>query len=172
MNSPLVQKANLSLEVEKSCVFQRTKNSIGLCISCLYKNVTAPSFTASSGWLWHFVIDMASTVWVWKVKSSQRTQKLLNLSRKSYSACDCLLLARVKRLENPPLLINTQHYSLFQIAISRLSRPYQGCLPSCELHMHSRLLTVKRTDKVESSQIAHANHTISRLRACYAISGF
>ena len=28
---------------------------------------------------------------------------------------------------------------------------YQGCLPSCELHMHSRLLTVRRTGKVESS---------------------
>ena len=26
-----------------------------------------------------------------------------------------------KRLKNPPLLINTQHYSLFQIAISSLS---------------------------------------------------
>ena len=27
---------------------------------------------------------------------------------------------------------------------------YQGCLPSCELHMHSRSLTVRRTGKVES----------------------
>ena len=32
-----------------------------------------------------------------------------------------------------------QHTALLtlQIAISRLSRPYQGCLPSCKLHMHS-----------------------------------
>ena len=40
-----------------------------------------------------------------------------------------------------------QHTALLtlQIAISRLSRPYQGGLPSCELHMHSRSLTVRRT---------------------------
>ena len=40
---------------------------------------------------------------------------------------------------------------------------YQGCLPSCKLHMYSRSLTVRRTSKVESLYIAHLNHTIFRL---------
>ena len=44
-----------------------------------------------------------------------------------------------------------QHTALLtlQIAISRLLRPYQGGLASCELHIHSRSLTVRRTGKVE-----------------------
>ena len=43
---------------------------------------------------------------------------------------------------------------------------YQGCLPSCKLHMHSRSLTVRCTSKVESLYIAHSNHTIFRLHMC------
>ena len=50
-----------------------------------------------------------------------------------------------------PLLINTQHYSLFQIRnnmplIEAADAAYQGCLPSCELH--SRSLIVEHTGKV------------------------
>ena len=43
---------------------------------------------------------------------------------------------------------------------------YQGCLPSCKLHMHSRSLTVRCTSKVERLYIAHSNHTIFRLHMC------
>ena len=48
---------------------------------------------------------------------------------------------------------------------------YQGCLPSCKLHMHSRSLTVRCTSEVESLYITHSNHKILRLHTCYAISG-
>ena len=63
------------------------------------------------------------------------------------------VLLSMKHLKNPLLLINTQHYSSrSQYApMEAEEASYEGCLPSCELHMHSRLVTVGRTGKVESS---------------------
>ena len=60
-----------------------------------------------------------------------------------------LRITRHKSLENLSLLINAQHYSLFQITICHLLRhaddAYQGYLPSCKLHSHdSRSLNVRR----------------------------
>ena len=42
----------------------------------------------------------------------------------------------MKRLKNSLLLINTQHYSSRRN--TEAGATYQGCLPSCELHIHSR----------------------------------
>ena len=53
----------------------------------------------------------------------------------------------MKHLKNSPLLINTQHYSSRRNM--EADATYQGCLPSCKLHIHSRSLTFRRTGKVE-----------------------
>ena len=83
----------------------------------------------------------------------------------------------MKRLENTPLLINTQHYTLFQIAISRLLRPYQDCLPSvsytCAVDrslsgIQAKLKVCRCACKSCNLEIARVCYTISRLRGTYA----
>jgi len=69
-----------------------------------------------------------------------------------------------KRLRNPPLLINTQHYSSRRNM--EADAAYQSCLPSCELHIHSRSLTFRCTGKVEIRRLRMQIYTISRLRTC------
>ena len=64
---------------------------------------------------------------------------------------DAQQLLRIARHETSRKLSVAYQYTRFQIAICRLWKPYQDCLPSCELHMHSRSLTVGCTGKVESS---------------------
>ena len=75
-----------------------------------------------------------------------------------------------KRLKNPTLLINT-HITLPDRNMEA-GAGYQGCLPSCELHIHSRRSLsgvpakwkfVDCASKLRDLEIAHVCYAISRL---------
>ena len=106
-----------------------------------------------------------------------------SINKHNYTAikyAQLLCITRHETSQNPPLLINTQHYS--SRCNMEADAAYQGCLPSCELHIHSRSLTFRRTGKVECAcklrklEIAHVSYAISRLAAqsgdWNTISGF